>query len=47
MVIANESTPARIPLLKCGITDELVGASGLVVGALLPTAVAAAALMLA
>ena len=45
-VIANAPNPAGIALLKRGFADESIGAAGLAAGALLPTAVAAAALML-
>ncbi|RYF83306.1 MAG: hypothetical protein EOO29_03920 [Comamonadaceae bacterium] len=44
-VIANAPNPAGIALLKRGFTDETVGAGGLLLGALGPTAVAAAAFM--
>jgi hypothetical protein len=46
-VIANAPNPAGLALLKRGFTDESVGAGGLLLGALLPTAVAAALLLLA
>lgn len=46
-VIANAPNPAGVALLKRGFSDESIGAGGLLVGALLPTAVAAAAFMLA
>ena len=42
-VIANAPNPAGVALLKRGFADETVGASGLLLGALAPTAVAAAA----
>lgn len=45
-VIANAPNPAGVALLKHGFADETVSALGLLAGALLPTAVAAAALML-
>jgi hypothetical protein len=45
-VIANAPNPAGVALLKRGFTDETVGAGGLLLGALGPTAVAAAAFML-
>jgi hypothetical protein len=45
-VIANAPNPAGVSLLKRGFADESVGAGGLAAGALLPTVVAAAALML-
>ena len=45
-VIANAPNPAGVALLKRGFSDESIGAAGLALGALLPTAVAAAALML-
>lgn len=44
-VIANAPNPAGVALLKRGFTDETVGAGGLLLGALGPTAVAAAAFM--
>lgn len=44
-VIANAPNPAGIALLKRGFADETVGAGGLLLGALGPTAVAAAAFM--
>ncbi|HEY0819094.1 MAG TPA: putative Na+/H+ antiporter [Rhizobacter sp.] len=46
-VIANAPNPAGLALLKRGFTDESVGAGGLLLGALFPTAVAAAMLLLA
>ena len=41
-VIANAPNPAGVALLKSGFQDDSIGAGGLLVGALLPTAVAAA-----
>ena len=45
-VIANAPNPAGLALLKRGFADESVGAGGLFLGALGPTAVAAAAFLL-
>lgn len=45
-VIANAPNPAGLALLKRGFADESVGALGLLLGALAPTAVAVAALAL-
>lgn len=45
-VIANAPNPAGLALLRRGFADESVGAGGLLVGALLPTAVACSALLL-
>jgi len=45
-VIANAPNPAGASLLKKGFSDQTISASGLLAGALLPTAVAAAALAL-
>ena len=45
-VIANAPNPAGVTLLKQGFSDESIGAGGLLLGALLPTAIAAAALFL-
>lgn len=45
-VIANAPNPAGVALLKRGFVDGSIGAAGLAAGALLPTAIAAAALML-
>ena len=45
-VIANAPNPAGLALLKRGFADESVGAGSLLLGALLPTAVAAAAFLL-
>lgn len=45
-VIANAPNPAGLALLKRGFADESVGAVGLFLGALGPTAVAALALLL-
>jgi hypothetical protein len=45
-VIANAPNPAGLALLKNGFADESVGAGGLFLGALVPTVVAAAALLL-
>ncbi len=44
-VIANAPNPAGVALLKRGFSDETVGAGGLLLGALAPTAVAAAAFL--
>lgn len=44
-VIANAPNPAGVALLKRGFTDETIGAGGLLLGALGPTAVAAAAFL--
>ncbi|MET3495682.1 putative Na+/H+ antiporter [Variovorax boronicumulans] len=44
-VIANAPNPAGVALLKRGFADETIGAGGLLLGALAPTAVAAAAFM--
>jgi hypothetical protein len=44
-VIANAPNPAGVALLKRGFADETIGAGGLLLGALVPTAVAAAAFM--
>ncbi|MBB2488082.1 putative Na+/H+ antiporter [Mitsuaria sp. WAJ17] len=44
-VIANAPNPAGVALLKRGFEDESVGAMELLVGALLPTAVAATAFL--
>ena len=41
-VIANAPNPAGVALLKQGFEDGSIGAGGLLLGALLPTAVAAA-----
>jgi hypothetical protein len=45
-VIANAPNPAGASLLKKGFTDETISATGLLAGALLPTAFAALALAL-
>lgn len=45
-VIANAPNPAGVALLKRGFEDESIGAGGLLLGALGPTALAAAAFML-
>jgi hypothetical protein len=45
-VIANAPNPAGVTLLKRGFEDESIGAGGLLLGALPPTAVAAAAFLL-
>lgn len=45
-VIANAPNPAGVALLRPGFEDESIGAGGLLAGALLPTAVAAAAFLL-
>jgi hypothetical protein len=42
-VIANAPNPAGISLLRHGFNDESIGAGGLLLGALAPTLVAAAA----
>jgi hypothetical protein len=44
-VIANAPNPAGVALLRAGFADASVGAGGLLVGALLPTLVAMAALL--
>lgn len=44
-VIANAPNPAGLALLKRGFSDESVGAGGLLLGALAPTVVAAAAFL--
>jgi len=44
-VIANAPNPAGVALLKGGFDDETIGAGGLLLGAIGPTAIAAAALM--
>ena len=44
-VIANAPNPAGIALLKRGFADETIGAGGLLLGALGPTAVAAVAFL--
>ena len=44
-VIANAPNPAGVALLKRGFRDESIGAGGLLLGALAPTAVAAAAFL--
>lgn len=44
-VIANAPNPAGVALLKRGFADESIGAGGLLLGAALPTMVAAAALL--
>jgi hypothetical protein len=44
-VIANAPNPAGVALLKRGFADETIGAGGLLLGALGPTAIAAAAFM--
>ena len=41
-VIANAPNPAGVALLKDGFADQSIGAGGLLLGALLPTAVAVA-----
>jgi hypothetical protein len=43
-VIANAPNPAGVALLKSGFQDESIGALGLLLGALLPTAIAMLAL---
>ncbi|HSI53608.1 MAG: putative Na+/H+ antiporter [Ramlibacter sp.] len=45
-VIANAPNPAGVALLKRGFADDSIGAGTLFLGALLPTAVAAAAFLL-
>jgi MFS family permease len=45
-VVANAPNPAGIALLKRGFADETIGAGYLLIGAALPTAVAAAAFLL-
>ena len=40
-VIANAPNPAGVALLRSGFNDESIGAGGLLMGALLPTSVAA------
>lgn len=45
-VIANAPNPAGVALLKRGFEDESIGAGGLLLGALGPTMLAAAALLL-
>ncbi len=45
-VIANAPNPAGVALLKRGFADETIGAGGLLLGALGPTAVAATAFLL-
>lgn len=45
-VIANAPNPAGVALLKRGFSDECIGAGGLLLGALGPTALAAAAFLL-
>ena len=45
-VIANAPNPAGVALLKRGFEDESIGAGGLLLGALGPTVVAAAAFLL-
>jgi hypothetical protein len=45
-VIANAPNPAGVTLLKKGFADESIGAGGLLLGALAPTAVAAALFLL-
>ena len=44
-VIANAPNPAGVALLKNGFADQTVGAGGLLLGALGPTAMAAAAFL--
>ncbi|MBS81060.1 putative Na+/H+ antiporter, partial [Variovorax sp.] len=44
-VIANAPNPAGVALLRRGFADETIGAGGLLLGALGPTAVAAAAFL--
>jgi hypothetical protein len=45
-VIANAPNPAGVSLLRRGFQDESIGAAGLLLGALAPTAVAALAFLL-
>lgn len=45
-VIANAPNPAGVTLLKRGFEDQSIGAGGLLMGALLPTAVAATMFLL-
>lgn len=45
-VIANAPNPAGVALLRRGFADSSIGAGGLLLGALLPTAVAALAFLL-
>ena len=45
-VIANAPNPAGVALLKRGFEDESIGAVPLLVGALVPTAIAGLALVL-
>ena len=45
-VIANAPNPAGVTLLKGGFRDEAIGAGGLLLGALAPTVVAAAMLLM-
>jgi hypothetical protein len=45
-VIANAPNPAGVALLRHGFNDHSIGAGNLLLGALLPTAVAAAAFLL-
>jgi len=45
-VIANAPNPAGVTLLRAGFEDESIGALGLLLGAALPTAVAAAMFLL-
>ncbi|EHR73385.1 Protein of unknown function (DUF1504) [Burkholderiales bacterium JOSHI_001] len=45
-VIANAPNPAGVALLRAGFADASIGALGLLLGALVPTAVAAAAFLL-
>jgi hypothetical protein len=45
-VIANAPNPAGVALLKRGFNDESIGAGGLLLGALAPTAVAAMVFLL-
>jgi hypothetical protein len=45
-VIANAPNPAGAALLRNGFNDESIGAVGLLLGALLPTAVATALFLL-
>jgi len=44
-VIANAPNPAGVALLKSGFEDESIGMAGLLLGAAIPTIVAAAAFL--
>jgi Na+/H+ antiporter NhaD/arsenite permease-like protein len=45
-VIANAPNPAGVALLKRGFADETIGAGGLLLGAAVPTLLAAAAFII-